>query len=260
MFLFTVQLVLAFVLVAPFASRWSSVLDRSLMGDDLLRGRGANLVFEFLATHSDSVSMEFSLLALLGLLYLVLNVFFNAGILGCLAKNRENALHLFFESGSRYFLRFLGLAAISVLCLLVALLLQSLLGKLFQLVPSDSERLRTVFLLTRIFVVALLFFSVNMVFDYAKIVTVAKTRNRMQKNLQSAVRFVLRNPGKTLCLYGTIGLFGLVLTAVYLALAKSVGVSAGILLLLVLQQLYAFSRIGMRLLFYSAQWFLYRSL
>ncbi len=259
-FLFTVQLVLAFILVVPFAARWSSMLDHSLMGDDLLGGHGANLVFEFLAKKSDTVSMEVSLLVLLGLFYLVLSVFFNAGILGCLVKNKDNDLRLFFENGGRYFLRFLGLTAISVPCLLGALFVQSLLGTLFHLVPSDSERLQTVFLLVRTFGFAVLILSVNMVFDYAKIIAIVKNRNSTWKNLTSAFRFVLRNPGKTYCLYGTVGIFGLVLTAVYLVVAKSVGVSAGILLLLVWQQLYAFFRVGMRLLSFSAQWFLYQRL
>jgi len=239
------------------------MIGHSLVGQEVLQGTGANVFFEFMAHHSQTVSMEMKLLSIVGLVYLVTSIFLNGGILGVFTRKEEGfSASLFFGNAGRYFGRFCRLFLFSVPFILVAFLMNNGFSTLFGRISGDSEPLKVIFWALRTLILLFLIFFINMVFGYAKIRTVLEERRDMIKTGLRSWGFILQNLGKTLGLYYLVASAGVIFFVLYTGVGKFIGVSTGlgILLLFLWQQLYALGRIWVRLLFFSSQVTLYRSL
>ena len=261
--LFGVQLVFAVILVVPLRSQLNRMLGYSLLGQDVLWGLGGHVFVEFLAHHAQTVSAEMILLFVVGLVYLTVAIFLNGGVLGIFVRKKEVfSARLFFGSAGQYFGRFVRLFFFSVGFLLIVLLVDRGLSALLGWISGDSEPLRVTLRLLRFLVFLFLIFLVQMVFDYAKIETVLEDRRRMLTTGLAAWGFVFRHFGETLGLYYGLGFVGLVFFVVYTVLGRFVGASTsiGIFVLFLWQQLYAFGRVGVRLLFFASQTVLYRTI
>jgi len=108
----------------------------------------------------------------------------------------------------------------------------------------------------------LMFWIVNMIFDYARIMTVVNDSRRMIRQTLSAVRFVLRHPLKTFALYLAIVLIGMAVFALLLRLRGSLDQSSitAVLLAILIGQLTLASRMWARVASCAGQMELYRRL
>jgi hypothetical protein len=250
------------ILVLPLHAKWNALLGNSRMGDAVIRGFGADFFSEFTVHHPDTVSAGALLLALFAGAALVLNLFFNGGLIACFVNSNEKGLPFFFENSSRFFGRFLLLFLISLPLLIAAFIVQSLIGQALRPLAGGTEPLRVGFTLTSLAVFAVLVCFINMVMDYAKIITVKKNRRDMVRTTFRAFRFILRNPGKTIGLYSVIGAAGLAVSLAFLWTIRMIDVpsGSGLFLLFLWQQLHALFRVAVRMEFFSAQSALYRAL
>src|SRR5262249_8844325 len=113
---------------------------------------------------------------------------------------------------------------------------------------------------------ALLFAFVNMVFDYAKLGTVARSDRRdgkgMFRETFRAFRFAFRNFFSAFGLYLIIALVGLALFIVFNSLRWSVDQSSAgrVSLAILLGQIAIAGRMWTRLVFYAAEMHLYKKL
>lgn len=261
--LFGIQFAFALFLLIPLRSQWDKMLGHSLMGQEVVQGFGANVFFEFLYHFRHAVSLEMVLLFIMGIAYLTVTIFLNGGILSTFLREDEkfSARH-FFEGSGYYFGRFVRLFLFSIVFLIVVFLINKGIGLLFSKIYADSEPLWAYLQILKLLIFFVLIFLVNMVFDYAKIRTILLDRRDMFKTGLRAWAFVFRHLGKTLALYYLVALLGIIFFIVYTATGKLIhaSTSIGILLLFLWQQTYAFTRIGVRLTFYSSQAILFKKL
>jgi hypothetical protein len=109
--------------------------------------------------------------------------------------------------------------------------------------------------------IALLLCVVNAAFDYAKIATVLEGRQRMLSAAARGFRFVLARPFRTLGLYFTLAVVGLLLLAAYRVVAPGArdATLPGVAAALLLGQIAVLLRLVLRLTFYASQMALYES-
>jgi len=259
--LYGIQFVLALILVLPLRSQWNAMIGHSLAGQEVLQGFGANVFIEFITHYAQTVSSEMILLFVIGLVYLTLTLFLNGGILGSFSqKYGEYSANVFFKNCGHYFGRFVRLFLFSLLFIAGAFLALQGLETPCGRIAKDSEPLRVIFWLARHLILLFLVFFINMVFDYAKIMTVLEERRYMIKTGLRAWGFVLKHLWKTLGLYCLVATIGLAFFVLYTLAGKSIEVSTGlgVLLLFLWQQLYALGRTWVRLLFLASQVTLYK--
>lgn len=261
--LFGIQFIFALLLLLPLRSQLDKLIGHSLLGQEVLRGIGANVFFEFITHHSQTASLEFTLLLVVGLIYLVMSIFLNGGILGIFTKeNNVFSAIQFFGSAGQYFGRFLRLFLFSVVFIFIVFFIDKGFGALFRTISGDSEPLQVTFRMLRILILLFLIFFINMTFDYAKIRTVFQERRDILRTGLRSWSFIFQNLGKTLGLYYCVVALGLIFFVLYTVAGKyiTVSTSIGILLLFLWQQAYALGRIWVRLLFFSSQVTLYKNL
>ena len=227
--LFGVQLVFAIVLLWPLGCQLDKMLGHSLMGQEILRGIGAQTFFEFMIGHIQTVSLELNLVWIVGLIYLVTSIFLNGGILGIFVRDEKGfSAHLFFGNAGRYFGRFLRLFLFSIVFIIAALLIIDGLGALFNRIAGDSEPLRIAFWAIKMGILLFLLFFINMIFDYAKIGTVFRDRRGMFKTALQSWGFVFQYLGRTLKLYYLVALLGVLFFVIYSLVGKLFGASTSL--------------------------------
>jgi len=259
--LFAVQVLFAIILIIPLKAQLNEMLSHSLAGEEILRGIGANVFFEFITHYAQTISLEFSMLLIFGLVYLCISIFFNGGIITSFVKESGSfSVQTFFGGACLFFGRFLRLFLFSLVFMLLIIPIHIGIGTLFSWIAGDSEPIQVILQIVKIIILLFILFLIKMVFDYAKIRTVVFERHDMFKTGLHAWGFVYQHLGKTLGLYYLIAALGLLFFLLYTGIGKFNVVSTGfgILIILLWQQFYAFSRMGIKLLFYSAQVILYK--
>ncbi len=200
-----------------------------------------------------------------GLAYLVLSSFLNGGVLGLYSdKKRSFSVSRFFSNAGFYFHHFFAL-------MLTALLLFFVFYKfiqplIFDLVarfvshwsPDVVEGL--VYAIGFLLVLFLVYF-LNMVFDYAKIIIVLEKEESSWMCIWLSAKFIFSNFGKTAGLYLLLALISIAAVLVFgFVLGFSRNKFLLVFLAVLLQQLFIFVKIGIRLWFYGAQLSLYQGL
>jgi hypothetical protein len=111
-------------------------------------------------------------------------------------------------------------------------------------------------------VLLFVFLFLQMVFDYARIATVARDQHNPLRSVLTGFRFVLRHPGTTLGLLGLLFLVQVSVTVVYVLLRSLIPQTGflGILSAFMLLQLFVFCLIWIRCWLYSSQMHLFRFL
>ncbi len=219
---------------------------------------------QFPGASIESAGVQFIvLLAVMGLIYLLLNTFFAGGILEVFASDDSRfSMRRFWAGCGAFFWRFFRL-------MLISLIFYGLAGLIFFLLNRQVERatdVATAFEATVyrkwaiLLVLILLCGFVNMVFDYARIRTVLNDSRKMWRETFGSLRFAGRRIFAAGGLYFLIAIIGLALFAGLSFLRSSIDQSTGVavLLAIVTGQLAIASRIWTRLSFYAAELNLYR--
>lgn len=201
-------------------------------------------------------------LLILGFFYALLWAFLLGGVLDVVARPGRVTIERLAASGGRYFSRFVQLAAISgVLYFLVYLLGRRLYRAIENLTRDVTEEgtVRLWILLAAALVVVLLHL-VRMIFDYAKIATLLDERRNVLSSVRAGVGMILGQPIKTVGVYLGFGILAVLLMVVYLAVVPGVGPASlpGVLLALVLAQVYLIARLFLRVGLLGGQLELYR--
>lgn len=196
------------------------------------------------------------LLAGIGLVYLVFWSFFSAGLVG-VYTSPENDVSLLGVAGT-YFFRFVLLTAIAGV--IYYLLFNFVLDWFSSLVSSATretidERTVFVWVFFKYAVLWLLVWTVNMIFDYAKILTVKYEQKNPFVAILNALRLVFGNIFKTWGLYFLITLIGVVGILIYWLIAPGAGQMSftSILLTFLISQLIIIFRVALRCLYYASE-------
>jgi len=259
-FLFLVEFIIALVLLNPLASQFNQMFSNSLSAHEILQGQGTNSIFEFLVHKAQTIAVQRQILLLAGFFYLVVTIFFNAGIISSLLEKRNFKSAFFFQSAGHFFGRLLRLFIWSWPFYLIALLLYSILGKIFKLISGESEPLIFIFFILNIIILAFVFLFIKMGFDYTKIALISEDKKSIIKTNFKTWKFVWKNKGKSLSLFYLIVFLGIMLGVIYFSLSSLLHINTwiAIILLFVLQQLFIFSRTGTRLIYFSSLIYLFQ--
>jgi hypothetical protein len=210
-----------------------------------------------------------ALFVVTGVCYLLLNTLLAGGVIGVFnSADGWFTMRKFWGEAGAYFWRFFRLTLISLIFYGVAFGIYLLLRW-----PIENAADRAIAFESVIYkrwaamaLLALLFAFINMVFDYAKIGTVARidrrSGNGMFRETFRAFRFAFRNFFSAFGLYLIIALVGLALFLVFNTLRWSVDQSSTgrVLLAILLGQIAIAGRMWTRLVFFAAEMHLYKKL
>ena len=204
-------------------------------------------------------------IAALGVLFALFWTLMSGGVLAhVISPDDHVGLAPFLASSSRYFFRFLRLVAIAGVGYYGIYRFSTWLFPRIERATRDvtvEGTVLTINLLAGAFVVLLLIL-VKVTVDYAKISTVVEERRSMSLAALRAFQFVVVHPLRTLGVYFSMGVLGLLLTAAYFYLVPGVtGSGLGIVILaLVVGQVYILLRWMLRIGLLGAESIVFQSI
>ncbi len=245
--------------VAPLAYVISGQLAHSLSAGPVLAKLDVHWLTDLSTRYWSAAPAFLALVLLAALLYLLLSVFLNGGIIGCLNRPEpQTTLADFFHDCGLHFWRFFRLLLISIPAYLLVM------GVFFQLIVAAlkvlDQRATTewpalIVRNVRILAMVLLLGLVSMFFDYAKIGLVTGARKKALRETGRTLAFVGRRFIKAWGLYLLSGLVFVLLTLAYLEIARVLPKNRPLLVLLFFlwQQLYVLGRQFSKVLFFATE-------
>jgi len=197
------------------------------------------------------------------LLFILVSVFLNGGIIGRLEAGEKTTLQGFFADCGKYFSRFFRafLLSLPVYVLVFGGLIKlvsapfnvwakNAAGEMPVIVASNLKFLMTILLLS----------IVQMYFDYVKIHLVVRNGRKVLAAAAAALSFIGRKFFKAWGLYLLVGFLFIAATAVFIAVTNVLPGTGGAALALgfIWAQAYILARIWIKVLFFAAELDLYR--
>lgn len=241
-------------------------LSGSLVGDSLLQGFDYRWYQEFFFKYQTTLEMFSNTLIIVGSIYILIQTFLLGGLLSVLYSSERKTLFIdFFYGGVQYFYRFFKILLVSMLFYAGLFILnrwgtaatENLLGS------SESEALRISVIVLRYILLALIFFFLNIIFDYTKISIVVHEERKIFKEWWRAVKFTTIHAGTTIGLFVFLFIVGVAIFGVYYFFAdlfEPISSYGMIFLVFVFHQIYIGARIWLRMMFYASQLALWRGI
>ena len=206
---------------------------------------------------SGNLTEGFAGIVFMGVVMMLFWTFFSGGFISLYANQDEQST--FFQKAAEFFPRFIVLWLMATI--LYFILFGFVMSWLSDIVSSLTretldERVHFFYTVIKYFILWVLVWLVNMLFDYSKILTVLQDHKNALTAPIKAFKMIVRNLGKTFGLYLSIGIVWLLFFGIYWLLAFDPSSSSGWLAVFVpfiLGQLYILSRIWTRCLFYGGQ-------
>ncbi len=195
----------------------------------------------------------------IGLLYLLANSFLTAATLASVAIDPGgNSIREFLRLGGEFWGRFFRLSLLSLTCFGLAYWI--LLGPLHswtQTMSGGASVGRDAFLwsFSGLLLGGVILAAINLVFDYAKVITASSDRTSVILASLSALFFWFNHLLPAAGLYLALSLLGLLWIALMTTLEGVIPQAAGlgIVAALIVQQIYMVGRLALRFYFYTAQ-------
>lgn len=257
--LWTVHFIFSLLVIAPLAFAIHGQLAHSLTGAAVLKKLEAHWLTDFSSRYLEAAPLFLGLFLAAGIVFLVLAVFLNGGIIGGLSRSAaRTTLADFFHDCGLYFWRFLRLFLLSipVYLIVVGLLYRPLAGLLNSFArQAASEWPALIAGHLRLFALVLLLGLVSMFFDYVKIGLATRGGSKVLKETWLTLKFVAGRFFKAWGLYLLAGLAFVLLTLLYLEVARVLpqGTPLRVALVLAWQQLYILGRQFSKMLFYATE-------
>ena len=260
LFMYAVNLVTAYLVIAPIWFKFSTMIDHTVAAEIILKTFDAGI----LGTIYSEIRSNFNIFRLLftfGLFYLLLNTFFAGGILHTIIRTGVFSIKQFFIGCADYLSRFIKLLIISGLFFLTAIIVLSFVSTIFLLITRDTltEFWPFVLFAVRVLLFVLMLSLINMIFDYAKIMTVSNEHYQMIRIVREAILFIMMSMRKTITLYGLYFLIAVILFYGYLFFNTWLEITGPgtILVYFILSQTFIFLKIFIRLCFFTGQYTFY---
>ena len=257
--LWVVNFLFAVLVTAPAAFLLIGHSAHSLTAAAILKKLDVHWLTDLSVRYLDASPAYVGLLVLAVGLYVLLAVFLNGGIIGCLARPETRpTLADFFHDCGLNFWPFFRLLLLSIPAYLLALvlffpLLRVLLEALQRRATTEWPALVAANI--RILSLILLLGLVSMFFDYVKIGLATGGRRSVLKTARLTLKFLWRRFFRAWALYLLAGLAFILLTLFYLEVARLLPKDRPLLVLVffVWQQLYVLGRQASRVLFFATE-------
>jgi hypothetical protein len=259
--LYGFNLLFAYLMTLPLSMMLTEAMDQTTAADKILQSFDFTIYKTVMDDFGKGVSFGKAIITI-GLLYLIVNIFFAGGILKIFNEDKKFTFNVFLNGCLEYFNRFLRLFILSVLFFLMAILFYLLLSGLIDLFTENSttEHLPVILFIFRIIILGILLAIINMIFDYAKIMTVVNDFQRMFETVRMALMFVMKSFRKTSGLYFSYLFTMIFFMIVYLFIENFISVTnwLTVVLFFLWTQLFMLSRIFIRMSFFAGQYTFYR--
>jgi len=199
----------------------------------------------------------------LGIIYMLLWIFFSPVFIHRFLAQKEEKLG-YFQTGAKYFGRFLTLSVMTlILYFLIVKFVGGFLGDWIKDMTRNMIDERPVFAWTVVgyLVVWTLIFSVNLVFDYTKIITVHRDIKWVVFAPVKGLGFVLGNLGRTIGIYLSLTILWIILFGIYWLAAPGAGQSTtfAIWAAFTAGQIFVLLRIMLRAVYFGSECSFYES-
>lgn len=198
------------------------------------------------------------------LIFILISIFLNGGIIGRLASGEKTTLQGFFSDCGKYFGRFFRvfLLSIPVYALVFGGLVRLVSAPLTLWAKNAAGEMPVIVASNLRFLITVLLLSiVQMYFDYVKVDLAGRDGRKVLKAAGAALAFIGKKFFKAWGLYLAVGVLFVATTAVFMALANVLpakGVAA-LALCFILAQAYILARIWTKVLFFASEIELYRT-
>ncbi|QOY91022.1 hypothetical protein [Paludibaculum fermentans] len=243
----------AFVAV-PLMGVAISNLGHSRYGAELMRGFDISWLLEvYFYLQGGPIGAIVPTVVLAVLLLFLGSIFLAGGAVKMLVYDGPDySPRMFYEGCGRYFWRFLRLALYSIFFYAIAILVSRLLRKLVEKAWGEGmeDHQATIAGWVVSGFVLLLYALVSTAMDYAKVRLVVDDSRKSLRAAFGSMRLVLTHLGKTMGVWLVLTVLLALFAGLYLPVSNWLqgGGAAKILTLIVLQQLYVFSRVWLRMM------------
>ncbi|MFB0565449.1 MAG: hypothetical protein ACETWK_07195 [Candidatus Aminicenantaceae bacterium] len=259
LYLWITNFVFSLVIVAPFYFLLSKEFSRSLIGNKL--GAGFDLLWlgDLFYKFNNIPPALIGWFLVPGILFLLLYMFLNGGIIGRIVAQRESVnFSNFFGDCGKYFLCFFRIFLISLIgYALVFGVIYRYISELFELWTDNASTEWPLIISSNIkFLILILLFSIiRMFFDYARVSVVVEDSRRAIRATILSLSFVGKRFFKAWFLYLLVGIISLIFFAVCLRISRILP-SSGLLIIVVFlwHQIYILSRMWTKMLFFSSEY------
>ena len=264
--LWTANFLYSLLIAAPFALFLHGQASHSLSARDILARTDIHWLTDLSRRFLEAIPLATGLVLAGCVLFLLLTVFLNGGIIGALLRPGARAtLAEFCRDGGLYFWRFLRLALLSLpVYLLFAGVLHGLLAAALRAATRRAASEWPVLAANALRLLALLLLLgvVAMFFDYVKVGLAASGRKSVLKEAWRTLKLVGRRFFKAWGLSLLAGLAFVCLTLLYLEAARVLPAGTPLLVLasFLWQQLYVLGRQFSRILFFATEIELFKEL
>lgn len=257
--LWAINLIFSLLAVGPLFFLMMDHMSHSFSGERALQKLDFFWLADFVYRFMNITPALMGLILLAAVLYLLLFVFLNGGIIGCLNRpEAKTTLADFFHDCGLYFWRFFRLFLLSIPAYLIFMgifypLLKAFLEIFRRRAPTEWPALIVSNL--RLLTLVLLLSVVAMFFDYVKIGLVTGGHKQVLKETWLTLKFIWRRFFKAWGLYLLAGLVFVALTLFYLEIARLIPKNRPLLVLLVFlwQQIYIIGRQWSKVLFFASE-------
>jgi hypothetical protein len=257
--LWAVNLIFSLFAVGPFFFLMMDHMSHSFSGEHTLQKLDIFWLADFIYRFMNVAPAVVGTALLAVVLYLLLFIFLNGGIIGCLNRpEAKTTLTDFFHDCGLYFWRFLRLFLLSIpVYLLFMGIFMPLLRAILEIFSRRAATEWPVLIVRnlRLLVLILLLTIVAMFFDYIKIGLVTGSRKKVLKETWLTLKFLGKRFFKAWGLYLLAGLVFVALTLFYLEIARLLPRNRPLLVLLVFlwQQIYVLCRQWSKVLFFASE-------
>jgi hypothetical protein len=257
--LWAVNFLFSLFAVGPFFFLMMKHMSHSFSGERMLHRLDIFWLADFIYGYMNVAPAVFGCLLLAIALYLLLTVFLNGGVIGCLSRpGGKTTLAEFFNDCGLHFwgLLRLFLASIPVYLAFVGIGF-SLIKALINIIDRQArtEWLAMIASNLRLLALVLLLAVVSMFFDYVKIGLVANGSKKVWQEIQRTARFLGRRFFRAWGLFLLAGLVLVALMFLYLEVARILpkGRPQWVVLVFLWQQFYMLCRQWSKVLFFATE-------
>jgi hypothetical protein len=261
---YLVNLLFGLAVAYPLSVALRNFAGNSLMSRSLLGGIDADFLFEFIRYNNGALSVTSGIIVAAAILYAFVGLFLSGGAFSILTVSERYKPATFWSNAGRFFGRFVRLGLWSIPAFIVFYLLQFIVPLLVRVFfGSDPYQYITYWsaiVRTGVGYIGILLYY--MVMDYGRIYTVLTDERSMRRALWRGVRFTFGHLGNTLGISALLFVLGACVLVLYNLVANPLESSGAILLLVLIlvQQLYVFFRMWLKLTLYASEVALYESL
>jgi len=256
--IYVINLIFALALAIPFYGVITNAAHGSLQVNKLLEGFNYTAFQEFTDSAKVSIGLLFKEGIWLAILYLLLSIFMAGGILktldnGAVFKGRE-----FFANGSKFFFRFLRLTLYFIIIhALVILIIWLPTSIIIATLAKNADSEKALFY-AAIFgggLHILIFIYLLIVAHYTRFMIITEDTTKVLKKIWASLKFVSRKFFSTYPLYLLLLVNLVLLVLVFKFLSGVIGMTTGftIFFMFLLQQMFIWSRIWLKIWFYGSQ-------